>query len=122
MERFSQEWWAERAKKAAQEDPEDFPLVGRPTGKRVSLKTTLQYFGEDRDEHGMPSPWFTYLLIASDVPGVGCVSTIMPVTSTPGPIQPHHVAPTGGNEEAALSTAEKYLDHIHQHLKKRRAA
>ena len=36
MERFSKEWWADFAKKAAQ-DKEEFPLVGRPTGELLRV-------------------------------------------------------------------------------------
>jgi hypothetical protein len=95
----------------------------RGKGGTVAIQRTMSYFGEGNDQHGMPDPWYHYLVVAGPGPragsGVASIVSLSEARATGLAQGPSHtlVAPDGG-PEAALSRAEEFLDSQHRGLKK----
>src|SRR5271157_3570647 len=89
----------------------------------MAFYCTMTYHGNDDDSHGMPKPWFHYLVLASPSakPGSGTAS-IVPLSESrakgiaQGPS--HTIIAKEGGPEAALKMAEEFLDKEHPGLKK----
>jgi len=89
----------------------------------TGLHQTMSYFGNDEDEHGIPKPWYHYLVVASPGPRAGSgVASIIELSEAKasGVAQDPSttIAAREGGPEAALSKAEEYLDSRHPGLKK----
>ena len=89
----------------------------------MPIQVTMTYCGESQDKHGMPDPWFHYLVIAS--PGVKPDSGTASIVSlsearATGIAQgaSHTVFAKSGGAAAAIQEAEAFLDGQHPGLKK----
>ncbi|MEJ7638314.1 MAG: hypothetical protein WKF75_10155 [Singulisphaera sp.] len=83
----------------------------------------MSYFGQEEDAHGMPNPWYHYLVVASPGPkaGSGVASIISLSAAKRSRIaqgSSHSIVAKEGGPEAALCKAEDYLDDQHPELKK----
>jgi prevent-host-death family protein len=85
-----------------------------------AMPCTLIYHGNSFDEHGMPTPWFHYLVIASPGPGGDtAIGSIVPLGSSVGEaVATQKVFATSGGPLAAISMAEEALDRRHPGLQK----
>lgn len=89
----------------------------------MALHCTMTYHGTTLDKHGMPDPWFHYLVVASPGPKEGSgVAAIMSLSSARAKRiaqdESHIVLAQSGGLEAALTKAERFLDGEHPSLKK----
>ncbi len=92
-------------------------------GGAMAVHRTLSYFGQEEDAHGMPNPWYHYLVVASPGPKAGSgVASIISLSAArrSGMAQSpsHTIVAKEGGPEAAFSKAEEYLDGRHPELKK----
>jgi hypothetical protein len=94
----------------------------RTTGS-LAVHQTMTYSGKAEDPHGLPMPWYHYLVVAKPghEPGSGVASIFLlsgarAMDTAQGP--PHTVVAKRGGPEAALALAEEYLDNQHPGLRK----
>jgi hypothetical protein len=86
------------------------------------IKAVVKFFGAQTDAYGMPTPYFSYLVVSSpwDKLDSGIASIVPlsgssnPVASSANPISPHHLALSGG-EEAAYKKAVAALKSASSH-------
>ncbi len=82
------------------------------------------YVGAERDDHGMPIPHYSYLILGSDwrLPGSGIASVVsLSGAEETDPGKVHHLALYGGPRRA-IDLAEQYLDRRHSGLTKHRSS
>ncbi len=124
--RFDYEQGESTTTEIPEEDLEPAPEPERAAGKSngtTSIHRTVTYLGEETDSHGMPSPWYHYLLTSRPGPNSGSgVASILPLSESraTGVAQgsSRRIAVDEGGPEAALSQAEQFLDDQHAPLKK----
>lgn len=66
------------------------------------IKANVKFFGNEQDEHGMPKPYHSYLVVASPWQHTDSgVATAIPLSSdTSPPNPPHKLILQGGPEKA----------------------
>lgn len=66
------------------------------------IKANVKFFGEQLSEYGMPSPYYSYFIVASPWQKKDSgVATILPLTAeSPAPNPPHKIVLKGGAESA----------------------
>lgn len=75
----------------------------------------MHFFGSERDEEGLPSPFYSYQIYASD-PGPGGLSAVATIVSLSGE-SPRHIPLTEGDRRAAMEAARQHLLKKHVGLK-----
>jgi len=66
------------------------------------IKANIKFYGEEKDQYGMPKPYNSYLVVASPWQMVdsGVASAIPLSGDAPAPNPPHKISTTGGSEKA----------------------
>jgi hypothetical protein len=89
----------------------------------MALHRTMTYYGEEDGDRDLPRSWYHYLIIASPGTkpnsGVASIITLSQARAEALTAGPSHVlVAKAGGPEAALATAEEFLDRHHPGLKK----
>ncbi len=81
------------------------------------IKATVKYFGNDKNEYGMPIPYHSYLVVSSpwQKDNSGIASVILLSGESPLPSSPHKLVMSGG-EKAAYEKMIKILTDMHDGL------
>lgn len=71
------------------------------------ITCTIAFYGAENDSYGMPIPYHSYFIIASEwlIKNSG-IATITPLTDAPLPSQMHFPVTTGGPESAIKKAIE----------------
>ena len=66
------------------------------------IKASVKFYGNTKDDLGMPSPYHSYLVIASPwlEPGSGIASVMGVTANSPLPDHHHEIARSGGEQAA----------------------
>jgi len=81
----------------------------------------LTFFGERRDQNGMPAPFYRYLILESEAPWLGPsirIASIVPLTDpAPMPVQRQFLSGQGSNQAMDLA-ANALKEHLKPQLLK----
>jgi hypothetical protein len=82
-------------------------------------ESRMEFMGTDRDEHGMPLPYFCYQILAEDTRrrgnGVAAVASVLVVA---GDTLPEHNFPVStGSPEDAAKVARDFLRALPRHAR-----
>lgn len=76
------------------------------------ITCTIAFYGSDNDDHGIPKPYHTYLIVASEwLTENSGIATIVPLTEAPTPTDVHYPVQIGG-PKSAIEKAIKALEAI----------
>lgn len=80
-----------------------------------TISKMMQFFGDSRDEQGLPDPFFVYQIYATDPgpDGLSAIATILPVDGG----QPEHIPLAEGDRHSAMAKARDHLLKRHGQLK-----
>ena len=89
----------------------------------MPLQRTMTFYGDERDAHGMPTPYEHYLVIASEwIESGSGIASIMSLTesrkSAIAQGATHTEIDRTGGPEGAMKKAEDFLTATHSSLKK----
>ncbi len=77
------------------------------------LTTHVTYFGDERDDHGMPVPFYSYQIYAEDLPAKGGPSAVATILSITGGViaagSTKHFPLTTGTSADAQRAARHWL-------------
>jgi len=85
------------------------------SNSQETIRCTLHFFGDSRDEYGLPQPFVGYLVVGSPrkLEGSG-ISSVVPLTEdTETPNPPHFMCEDGGPEKA-IESALDALRKLHE--------
>ncbi len=69
------------------------------------IKAVVKFWGEDRNQSGMPVPYYAYLVISSPWQTEACgIASVVPITEG-APLSKRHFIAESGGERAAFIAA-----------------
>jgi hypothetical protein len=81
-----------------------------------SMRKTIRFFGDDYDDHGMPNPYFSYVIFSDDFSPLGAgggVASVMPLQDG----KYEFVSVTKGGLDGAMAAAVEKLKRRHDGLR-----